>query len=115
MVKHYYFGPISPQDHADMGGESFEFAGSYWSFKMEVCLSEGFVRLYDTVGRMIPIDQEHYEDLIATMETAADLQKDFAKAQDLAHKAQTVLGLLEDTPLDLGIYVQNEFAYFVTK
>jgi hypothetical protein len=115
MVKHYYFGPISPQDHADMGGESFEFAGSYWSFKVEVGLEDGFVRLYDTVGRMVPIDQEHYNDLIATFSAVSALQEDFLEAKDAVKDALSALDSIHDDAVDAGIYVQGAFSYFVTK
>jgi len=68
-TKYIYFGPASADDIMISGTEGyFELDGTYYSFQLEVNLDDGFCRLQDSVGRMVPLDKEHYRDLVAAFD-----------------------------------------------
>ena len=67
MIKHYFFHRVTEQELETMGTDGlFEFAGSYWFYKMEVTYDGDYsmVRIYDTVGRMMPFDVTSLDTLI---------------------------------------------------
>jgi len=76
MIKHFYFGLMTPEDVAETQG-AFFFAGQYWYFYMEVNLAEGHVRITDVTGRILPVDQEHLQEMIIAADNAIGLQDRF--------------------------------------
>lgn len=78
MIKHYFFHRVTEQELETLGTDGlFEFAGSYWFYKMEVTYAGDYsmVRIYDTVGRMMPFDFTSLDTLIGAavmVETVAE-------------------------------------------
>ena len=108
MIKYYYFGYTSPEDHETMGATSFEFGGSYWQFKVEVMPEDGFIRIYDAVGRMIPVDKDQFIDLSATLGAVIAIQEDFDEAKQ-------AMSDIMDGAVDAGIRVVNGSTFYLSE
>lgn len=75
-AKNFFISKI-PQDQIMEGFEGFEFAGNEYDFKLEVQVVDGFVRLYDSLERMVPIDISQLEEVIVSLQMAYDLMNKY--------------------------------------
>lgn len=73
MQQHIYFGPVS-EDVADEF-ETFEVNGVNYDFHMEVNVEDGFVRISDAIGRMVPVDITEIESMLGALRLAKDLME----------------------------------------
>jgi hypothetical protein len=103
-VKNIYLGLVSDQMLQDAGSEGFFlFADSYWCFKLEVSLEDGFLRMFDSVGRMVPIDKDQYLELASALDAVSVEQQTYDTLGNLATNArQEQQNLLDELP-DFGI------------
>jgi hypothetical protein len=95
MTNTIYFGQYS-QDELDSFGISFEdsphtHAGEVFEFRVDVYPEDGFLRIQDSLHRMVPIDKTHYRDLIQVMARAISL----TELQELNNAIQKAIN---DTP-----------------
>lgn len=76
MIKHFYFGVISPEEVESYGPEftPFEVDNIYCEFCIELDLSNGHMRIMDSIGRMVPIDRAHYAGLLGAVTAAEEMQ-----------------------------------------
>jgi hypothetical protein len=82
-AKYIYLGKVSPETIEDCGSDGyFDFAGEKWEFQLEVNLEESFLRLTDSVGRMVPIDANQYADFVSAMNMVIDVQESYNSLQD---------------------------------
>lgn len=78
MIKHFYFGAISPDELNEYGPDYTPFVveGVACDFQLRVDLQDGYAQLTDSIGRMVPIDKQHYAELVSALTIAQDLQDD---------------------------------------
>lgn len=77
-IKNIYFGPVSSEQLENFGSEGyFEFSGRQWEYRLEIDFENGMLRLYDSVGRMVPIDKEVYGQMIHSLVIVLDAQQGF--------------------------------------
>lgn len=78
MIKHFYFGTISPDELNEYGHDYSPFMvnGVACEFQLRVDLQDGYAQLKDSIGRMVPIDKQHYSELIVALTMVQDLQDD---------------------------------------
>jgi hypothetical protein len=91
--KNYYFHRVT-KDMLEMTGEEglFSFGGEYWFYKMEVNYEDGCIRIYDTVGRMLPIDLDTVNTMLGAL-TMVDSTKEAIKMAETMHETtKEVLG-----------------------
>lgn len=71
MQQHIYFAPVSE----DVANEfdTFELEGTHYDFYIEVNPQDEFIRLYDAIGRMVPIDSTELDSAIAALQLAKEL------------------------------------------
>ncbi len=81
MIKHFYFGLI-PQDMQDDGFTGFEFGGKVWEFQIELDLKNGYMRIKDAVGRMIPVDKDAYMNMQDALAVACSVQEKYDQFQN---------------------------------
>lgn len=105
-TKTIYFGAYSPEDLQEMDIDTFEHNGTNYEFQLEVHLEDGFIRITDTIGRMIPLDMTHYQDLAKAMEMVMSLQR----LQDYRNKIDEVLNDGRDA---VGLEFDSEVDEFV--
>lgn len=104
MLKHIYFGQYSEQDIQEMGIEAYTHNGNYYEFCLTVNLEDGYVQLKDSCERLVPIDMEHYAELIDAMTIASELtaikhQVDYLE-NVLDFNGRTAIGLGSDSEVD---------------
>ena len=108
MIKHYFFHRVTEQELETMGTDGlFEFAGSYWFYKMEVTYDGDYsmVRIYDTVGRMMPFDITSLDTLmgaVVMVEAVADAVADVLNNIGQANMVETVIAERNSRISDLG-------------
>lgn len=87
MIKHYFFHRVTEQELETMGTDGlFEFAGSYWFYKMEVTYDGDYsmVRIYDTVGRMMPFDITSLDTLMGAVVMVETVAAAISSTDDVA-------------------------------
>ena len=102
-TKTIYFGAYSADDLDEMDIDAFEHNGTFYEFKLEMYLEDGFVRVSDTIGRMIPMDMTHYQDFAKAMEMVMSLQRlqDYRNQVDeVLNDGRTTIGLQFDSEMD---------------
>lgn len=77
-IKNIYFGPVSNAQLEEFGSDGyFEFGDRKWEYQLEIDFENGMLRLYDSVGRMVPLDKEVYSQMIHSLVIVHDAQKGF--------------------------------------
>lgn len=91
MAKNFYFGSMTNEEALETGG-AFYFGGGFWHFHVESHLDEGFVRITDTLGRMIPVDKTHFLEMELALATAFDEQEAYDEiVEELLHLENTMM------------------------
>ena len=104
-TKTIYFGAYTQQELDEMGIEGFEFEGTVYEFKMEIYLEDGFLRIFDSCDRMIPLDMVHYANMSKAMEMAEAfqmLENYRTQLETLIEGGRGAVGLERDTELEDG-------------
>lgn len=99
-TKTIYFGVYTQDELDEMGISGFEFEGSTYEFKMEIHPLDGFMQIFDSCGRMIPLDMTHYGDLAKALELARALQKlenHRARLESVIYGGKSAVGLGSDS------------------
>ena len=102
-TKTIYFGAYTQNDLEEMDLEGFEFEGTTYEFKMEIYLEDGFLRIFDGCGRMVPVDMMHYADMSKAMEMAVAFQRlenYRAQLETLLQGGKEAIGLERDTEVE---------------
>lgn len=104
MLKHIYFGQYSEQDVQEMGIEAYTHNGNYYEFCLTVNLEDGYVQLKDSCEHLVPIDMEHYSEVIEAMTIASELtaikhQVDYLE-NVLDFNGRTAIGLGSGSEVD---------------
>lgn len=103
-TKTIYFGAYSATDLEDMGIESaLVHNGTSYEFRLDMYLEDGFIRITDSIGRMIPLDVTHYQELAKAMEMVTSLQRlqDYRNQVDeVLNDGRTTIGLQFDAEMD---------------
>lgn len=75
-----YFGQV-PSEFAD-DSDYFEYEGAQYYFKLEYYPTEEyrFARLYDTAGRMVPVDADHFQHMASSFALISQLEADMVDA-----------------------------------
>ena len=71
MTKYVYFSPVNPED-VEPGLFEVEGQDQVFDFKLEINPEDGFVRLYDSIGRMVPLDHTQIEGLVTALSIASE-------------------------------------------
>lgn len=71
MQQHIYFAPVSEDVASEF--DTFEIEGTHYDFYIEVSPEDGFLRLSDAIGRMVPIDVTELDSAIAALQLAKEL------------------------------------------
>lgn len=90
-----YFGQV-PTEFAD-NDEYFAEEGVKFYFKLEYYADEEFrfARLYDTAGRMVPVDADHFYHISEAFATLSNLEEIVASAQkDIAEVNNATYGIM---------------------
>jgi hypothetical protein len=66
----------------------FEFANRFWYFKMEVDYGEGIIRIYDSAGRMLPLDSETVDPMLGALTMVCTVQEELNHYKALDPKSQ---------------------------
>lgn len=104
-TKTIYFGAYTQHDLDEMGIEGFEFEGTVYEFKMEIYLEDGFLRIFDSCDRMLPLDIAHYANMSKAMEMAEAfqaLENYRAQLETLLEGGKEAIGLERDTEMEYG-------------
>lgn len=102
-TKTIYFGMYSPADLDEMGIEGFKHNGNEYEYRMDIYLEDGFMRITDSINRMIPIDMTHYADLAVALDMASSLQEltnHRNKLDEVLANGRTTVGLEFDSEMD---------------
>lgn len=103
-TKTIYFGAYTQDEIDEMGlTDAFEFEGKFYEFKMEIYLEDGFLRLYDSCDRMIPLDMVHYGQATKALELASGLQRLETLREQLEeaiYDTKSAIGLGGDSEVD---------------
>ena len=91
-------GLVNPEDRDDVTGCFQSEEGRFYDYKFEIHENEKFLRLHDTVGRMIPIDFNELRD-IAEM---------FARIHRYVAKKECVTGELLDELAHTDTWLDDE-------
>lgn len=95
MTNTIYFGAYTDEDLDNMGIDKdtapHVFADTVFEFRADIYPQDMFMRLEDSLGRMVPIDMSHYKDLITVLTRAINL----TELQELSYKLQKEL---DDSP-----------------
>ena len=102
MDKQIFFGAYTQTDLDEMGIEGcHEHNGSFYEFRLDVYLEDGFCRLTDSIGRMVPFDMTHYEEFAKALQLVNSLQN----MQDMK---QTIDLALENGKRAIGLHFDRE-------
>lgn len=94
MTKNLYFGELSKELLQEMGTDAFEHNGKYYEFMLEIDITGGMARLWDSLGRMVPIDSTQYGELAKAINRMIALQ---AKYDEFVATADTMGVVIEPT------------------
>ena len=88
MNKQIFFGAYTQDELDEMGiDDVFEHNGSFYEYRLDVYLEDGFIRLTDSIGRMVPVDMTHYQEFAKALQLVVSLQN----MQDMKETLDTVL------------------------
>lgn len=104
-TKTIYFGAYTQHELDEMGIEGFEFEGTTYEFKMEIYSEDGFLRIFDSCDRMIPLDMVHYADMLRAMEMAEAfqmLENYRSQLETLIEGGREAIGFERNTKVEYG-------------
>lgn len=103
-VKNIYLGQVNAEMLEVFGDDGyFDFAGKKWSLRLEVDLESGMTRIYDSVGRMVPVDKDTYVQLAAAFSIMVSGQSDYDEVVEAVREAQEELDSCLDDLVDFGV------------
>ena len=109
MDKQIFFGAYTQADLDDMGIEDcHEHNGSFYEFRLDVHLEDGFCRLTDSIGRMVPFDMTHYEEFAKALQLVNSLQQ-------LQNAKQTIEKVLDDGKRAVGLHFDRELGEVIAE
>lgn len=91
-------GLVNPEERDDVSGCFQTEAGQFYDFKFQVLEDQQFIRFYDSVGRMVPVDFSELRD-IAEM---------FARIHRYVAKKKCVTGELLDELANTDTWLDDE-------
>lgn len=89
ILSNIYFGKVELSDgDTDLSG-LFEFRGNYYYFKLEYYPQEvhRFARLYDSAGRMVPVDADQFSEISQAFDVLCDIEADVNNAFNVVKAA----------------------------
>jgi hypothetical protein len=102
MDKQIFFGAYTQAELDDMGIDNvYEHNGSFYEYRLDVHLEDGFCRLTDSIGRMVPIDHVHYREFVKAIEIINALQ-------NLQYHKQSIDSILYDGKSAVGLHYDDE-------
>ena len=109
MNKQIFFGAYTQAELDDMGiSDVYEHNGSFYEYRLDVYLEDGFCRLTDSIGRMVPIDSTHYKELVKALEVVNALQ-------NLQNHKQYIDTILYDGKSAVGLHYDDELDTVVSE
>lgn len=103
-IKNIYLGQVSSEMLEAFGDEGyFDFADEKWSLRLAVDLESGMTQIYDSVGRMVPVDKDTYMQLAAAFSIIVNGQSDYDEIVETVKDAQEDLDACLDDLVDFGV------------
>jgi hypothetical protein len=109
MDKQIFFGAYTQSDINEMGlTDAHEHNGTFYEFRLDVYLEDGFCRLTDSIGRMVPFDMTHYQEFAEALHLVNSLQ-------NLQDMKQTMDMVLENGKRAVGLRFDRELGEITTE